>query len=259
MEIIIENVEKAHAFVQIFQNMKMLTTAISIMLKDDKMYVQGMDGAHVSMFELSLMHTWFDSYKIDKEVVLGVNLTIFAKILGTHKPSQKIIFTLQNQDNLDISFVSDDKEFNKDFRMPLLDLDNELMNITEFDFDLEFVMESKRLKSTVDEMIIFGDNVNIDFKDDKIIMNVENESTGTMNTYIHIDDVDECIISDDDDIRCSFNIKYMQYMSNYFKVANTVQLKFSKTYPMMCKYILDAGDENNYIRFYLAPKIQEEN
>ena len=148
MEIIIENVEKAQSFVQIFQNMKSFTNTVSIILKDDKMYVQGMDNAHVSMFELSMMNTWFDSYKIEKEVVLGINVLIFAKILGIHKPSQKIILLLTNSDNLDISYISEDKEFNKDFRMPLIDLDMDLMNITDFDFDLEFIMESKKLKNT---------------------------------------------------------------------------------------------------------------
>lgn len=258
MEIIIENVEKAQSFVQIFQNMKAFTDTISIILKEDKMYVQGMDNAHVSMFELSMMNTWFDSYKIEKDVVLGINVLIFAKILGIHKPSQKIRLTISNDDNLDISYVSEDKEFNKDFRMPLIDLDMDLMNIADFDFDLEFIMESKKLKSTIDEMVNFGENVKIDFKDDKIILNVESDTAGIMNTYIDIDDVDECIISEDDDVSCSFTLKYMQYMSNYFKVAKTVQLKFSKQNPMMCKYILDEDSENNYIRFYLAPKISND-
>ena len=257
MEIIIENNEKTQAFVQIFQNMKAFTDAVSIILKDDKMYVQGMDNAHVSMFELSMMKSWFDDYKIEKEVVLGINVAIFAKILGTHKPTQKIILTKPCDDNLDIHFFSEDKEFNKEFRMPLVNLDNDLMNITDFDFDLEFIMESKKLKGTIDEMTNFGENVNIDFKDDKIVLNVESDTAGIMNTYIDIDDVDECIISDDDDVACSFTLKYMQYMSNYFKVAKNVQLKFSKQYPMMCKYMLDEDGDNNYIRFYLAPKIND--
>ena len=257
MEIIIENNEKTQSFVQIFQNMKAFTDAVSIILKNDKMYVQGMDNAHVSMFELSMMNNWFDSYKIEKEEVLGINVSIFAKILGTHKSSQKIILSTRSDDNLDISFFSEDKEFNKEFRMPLINLDHDLMNITEFDFDLEFIMESKKLKSTIDEMTNFGENVNIDFKDDKIVLNVESDTAGIMNTYIDIDDVDECTISDDDDVACSFTLKYMQYMSNYFKVAKTVQLKFSKQFPMMCKYMLDEDGDNNYIRFYLAPKIND--
>tara|TARA_B110000483_G_C18203888_1_gene546615 strand:+ start:1266 stop:2042 length:777 start_codon:yes stop_codon:yes gene_type:complete len=257
MEIIIENVEKAQAFVEIFQNMKSFTNAISIMFKQDKVYVQGMDNAHVSMFELSLMNTWFDGYKVDKDVVLGINALIFAKMLSTHKTSQKIVLTLNNVDNLDISYLSEDKEFNKDFRMPLIEFENELMGITEFDYDLEFTMASKKLKSTIDEMVNFGENVNIDFKDDRIVLHVESDSAGIMNTYIDIDDVDECIISEDDDISCSFTLKYMQYMSNYFKVAKNVQLKFSKQYPMMCKYMLDENCENNYMRFYLAPKISD--
>lgn len=258
MEISIVNPQKAEVFVQIFQNMKALTNAISIMLREKQFYVQGMDSSHVSMFELALDHKWFDSYKVEKDVVLGINIDIFAKILGTHKNSQKIILYQTHEDRLDISFQSDDKEFNKDFSMPLVEIDNELMNITDFDFDLEFIMESKRLKQTVDEMLIFGDNVKIDFNDDKIVLKVENETTGNMNTYIDVEDLEECTISDDDDISCSFNIKYMQFMSNYFKVSKNVHLKFSKSYPMMCKYILDGMSDTNYIRFYLAPKIQDD-
>ena len=99
--------------------------------------------------------------------------------------------------------------------------------------------------------------VNIDFKDDKIVLNVESDTAGIMNTYIDIDDVDECIISDDDDVACSFYFEIYLIYVKLLQVAKNVQLKFSKQYPMMCKYMLDEDGDNNYIRFYLAPKIND--
>ena len=255
MQIIIKESEKKSKFVQVFQNIRALCESVSLIVKVDRMYLQGMDSANVSIFELLLVDSWFDRYEVETEIVIGINMPIFAKILSVLKQSQNIKISMENEDNLNIIFDGGENEFDKEFKMPLMNLDQDLLKITDLDFDLEFEMESKKFKSTMDELVNFGDNVIISYKNEEIQLKMESES-GLMMVHIGINDVYECTISEDEDIECGFNMKYLQYMSNSYKVSNKVSIKMSKTTPMKCKYCLD-DEEKNYLCYYLAPRLYQ--
>jgi len=255
MEIVIKNNAKKNVFVQLFQNLKSLCECVSILLNKEKMYIQGMDSASISIFELTLCSDWFDTYEIEKDLVLGVNLNIFAKILNVHKLNQTIQIKMVNEDLLDISFSGAEKDFDTEFHMPLINLDQEMLNITEMDYDLEFSMDSKKFKSTIDEISNFGDTVKISFeKEEEILLEINDDVLGNMKVHIDLDDVDECSVSDDENINCSFNLKLLQNISNSSKISRNVELKISSDAPLKCKYSFDGGSE---LCYYIAPKLNE--
>lgn len=255
MEIVIQNNAKKNVFVQLFQNLKSLCECVSILLNKEKMYIQGMDSASISIFELTLCSDWFDTYEIEKDLVLGVNLNIFAKILNVHKLNQTIQIKMVNEDLLDISFSGAEKDFDTEFHMPLINLDQEMLNITEMDYDLEFSMDSKKFKSTIDEISNFGDTVKISFeKEEEILLEINDDVLGNMKVHIDLDDVDECSVSDDENINCSFNLKLLQNISNSSKISRNVELKISSDAPLKCKYSFDSGSE---LCYYIAPKLNE--
>ena len=55
MRFSIENQDKLNKFVTIFKNVKMICKEVNISVKTAGLYVQGMDSAHVAIFELYLM------------------------------------------------------------------------------------------------------------------------------------------------------------------------------------------------------------
>ena len=64
MEISISNIGRAELFSQLFQHVKLFTEHINLTFDKDRMFMQSMDSARVSVFELILPSTWFDSYNI---------------------------------------------------------------------------------------------------------------------------------------------------------------------------------------------------
>ena len=54
MNIIINNLQKADTFAAIFQHIKLMTDNINIMFEKDRLYVQSMDSARVSIFEINI-------------------------------------------------------------------------------------------------------------------------------------------------------------------------------------------------------------
>jgi len=257
MEISITDKNKTVIFVQLFQHLKLFTNAISVQIDKDRFYIQGMDSSHISIFEISLMKDWFDKFEINDHQDIGINIIIFSKILSTHESGQSILLNQSNNDTLDISFHSDNKnEFNKDFTMPLIDLESELLGIPETDYDLEFNLETKKFKTIIDELCNFGDCVDIKFENDTISLSSETESEGSMKLSINTDDLEECSVNDDTSISCSFNIKFIHYMCQYHKISKYANLYFTNEIPMQCKYFID-DNELNFIRFYLAPKVED--
>ena len=145
MEIKINDLQKAVVFVELFQYLKQFVTIISLTLKTDQFYIQGMDSSQISIFEISLMKDWFDEYNVEKDTVIGLNINIFAKILHIYNNPQTISLIV-NEENMEIKFESDTKDFNKEFIMPLVEYETEYLTIPEKEYDMDIEMESKNSK-----------------------------------------------------------------------------------------------------------------
>ena len=80
MEILIKNSTHGEIFTILFQHMKLFTENLNIHLQDDKIFIQGMDNGHVSVFEIKLPKTWFDEYKLNSSSIIGVNTNMLFRI-----------------------------------------------------------------------------------------------------------------------------------------------------------------------------------
>ena len=100
MNITINNTGKAELFGLLFQHVRLFTEHVNVTFDKEKMFMQSMDSARVSVFELSLPATWFDSYNHtgDSAITLGIPATMLFKILNTRDKSQdtEIIYNTDN-------------------------------------------------------------------------------------------------------------------------------------------------------------------
>jgi len=140
MEIIIQDKLKAELFINIFQNIKLFSDIFTIDINEETFYIQGMDASHVSIFEINLTREWFDTYNVSSSTSLGINSSIFPKILNTWTCDHNIKLNITKEDYLDIAFekISGNTEYNKYFEIPLVDVDTEKLNITDEDLDYYF-------------------------------------------------------------------------------------------------------------------------
>ena len=271
MKLEISDIQKADMFTQIFQNIKLFTTSVCLTFENERLYVQGMDGNHVSIFEFNLVKEWFNLYEINVPTTIGINTSIFYKILNTRGTDHTIVLALDEdqQDKMSIDFVCKDKgEFNKEFHMPLMELDVEHMGIPETEYDLEFTINSKKMKSIVDELSHFGDTIKISYENetDSVYFSAETEAEGAMKLKAGIEDFDSCTVDDEANINSSYATRFIQFMTQFHKINKTCTLYIQSDIPLQFKYMLDIEDLNeereldkqNYARFFLAPKIGDD-
>jgi proliferating cell nuclear antigen len=265
MNISIQQIQKAECFANIFQHIKSFTENINILFEKDRMYMQTMDSARVSIIEIILPATWFDVYehKSATTITLGINATMLFKILNSREKTQciNIVYNTNDGDHLDIHFTSENKdEFDKRFEVPLMDIDMELLGIPEIEHQAEFTVSSYHFSTIIHQLQMFGDTMDISCTEEKIMLSSHSADHGKMFVEIKIDDLSSFIIDENGSMNLSFSLNYLHNICLYNKIAKEIEVKLAANYPIQIIYDLGTGlnGEKAEIKFYLAPKINEE-
>ena len=135
MNLEIQDCEKKNIFTKVLKYLTQFTSTVSIRCGKqnegtqdepkwvEMFYIQGMDTSHVSLFELHLLHSWFNVFEVLQSVVFSLDIKLLAGILCFRDKEQNIKIELDDDgDKLYIGLISEDS-LNKEFQIPLIDLD----------------------------------------------------------------------------------------------------------------------------------------
>lgn len=264
MDIIIEQVEKAEVLTSIFQHIRLFTETVNLYFEPERLYIQCMDHSHVSIMELILPSSWFSSYEVSQSIVLGINALFLYRVLNARDKTQKIHFICsESPDFLNVHLTGDNKkEFDKHFELPLIDVDSELMQIPDVDYVAEIDISSQQFAAIINQLKMFGDSLELTCTEDKIQLASSSQDQGKMFVEISIDDVSGYAINEGGELNVGFSLNYLHNMCMYSKIAKEVHLEFSQNYPMKFSYFLgeevEEGTERACLRFYLAPRVDED-
>ena len=259
MNITITNPSKAECFAVLFQHIKLFTEQINIMFEPNRMFIQALDSGKVSIFEIHLPAKWFDSYILtnDQPITIGLNSSTLFKILNARDKSQTInmLFSDSDSETLLLHFSSENKTiFDKHFEVPLIDIECDTMVIPAFEHQAEFSITSSNFANLINQLKMFGDTMDIQCSEDKIVLSSTSVESGKMFVDIPIDDLLSFSIDEGEDLNLSFSLSYLHHISMYNKLSKNVELCISTNYPMKLVYLLD-DDADAKIAFYLAPKV----
>jgi proliferating cell nuclear antigen len=261
MNIVIHNQQKSECFAAIFQHIKLMTDNINIVFDQEKMYVQSMDNSRISIFEITIPRTWFDEYTIPGNVsgiTIGISSTILFRILNIRDKMQSthlVYSTLDDSDKLFVHFLSDAKSiFDKHFEIPLMEMESEVMSVPDFEYAAELSVLAPYFANIIGQLKLFGDTLEVQCSEDKIMMSSTTTESGKMSVEIGIDDLTEFAIEEDADLHLSFSLTYLHNICMYNKLAKNIDIKLSNNYPMRVDYDIGEGAS---IKFYLAPKIED--
>lgn len=267
----IRNQENADKFAAIFQHIKTLTEHIAISFTKTHMSMQCMDNAHVAIMEVSLPSSWFDVYELsdNANVRIGFNATFLHRILSSRDKEQQIqlVYSSEDADRLMIHLTKPEEtpgkskekktnHFDKHFELPLIDIEEETMEIPEIEYAAEMAMRSAQFADIVTQLKMFGDTMEVQCSEDRIALASTSHDQGKMFVEIGIDDLTEFAIDEGADLALSFSLTYLKYFCAYSKIADLISIKFGDSYPMRIAYSLGEQEDANLV-FYLAPKIND--
>jgi proliferating cell nuclear antigen PCNA len=240
-------------FINIFKNLNNLTDSINIVVNSDRFYIQGMDQSHICVYELFLDKSWFHTWNVSSDKTYGFQLSMFNKILHTYSDTQMINLQADDEsDKMKINFTSK-SDFNKFFELPLMDIDCEMLNIPECDYEVDIIMNAKKFKSLIDELTQFSDTVLISCNEGQFSVNADGDAA-TMKVVVDMDDIENYSVIENETIDASFGLKYLAQMCQFYKLSSNCTIHISRNMPIQIKYEID---EDSMMRFYLAPKIDD--
>ncbi len=266
MKFTIENKDKAKAFSSMFQNMKLFADHINLMFEPGRLYAQGMDSSHISVFEIIIPSSWFDNYEQTGNTVIGVNTVLFHKILGTREDGQHIVVEYDasaDSDKLFMHFLGT-KTFDKHFELPLVELESDLMEIPDVDYQAEFSLASSNFASLINQLKQFGTDLFIKCNEEELRLTSKSNESGNMSVIVPIDDLSLFAINEGETINMSFSLLHLHNICAFHKVCESVNIKISENYPLKTTYMLEQCGEDDdelskaRIVVFLAPRVSDD-
>ena len=271
MKVIITNKERARSFTGVFQHLKLFCEHVNIMFEKNRVYAQGMDSSHISIFELYIPSEWFDVYEHPGEgnIMVGLSVALFFRILNTREDLQDIHIkhNPDDGDKLLIDFLTKTKTaaFDKHFELPLIELDSEMMEIPATDYQAEFSLDSYIFANIVGQLKQFGADLHIKCGEDEIRLISNSQEAGNMSVVVPIDDLSLFAINEGETLHLSFSLSHLVNICAFHKVSGAINIKISENYPLKATYLLekmadDEEDDTTKARLvvYLAPRISDE-
>lgn len=248
---------------KLIESIKDLVTDANFECSSTGIELQAMDSSHVSLVSLHLAAEGFDHYRADRSITLGINLANLAKILKC--AGSEDVITLKAEDageTVTLMFENPKQTRVSHFALKLMDIDQESLGIPDTEYSCVVVMNAQEFQRICREITIIGETVKITANKESVSFQVAGD-TGNGSISIRsnpsVDDEDDGVsIKCDEEVSLTFALRYLNFFAKATPLSGTVSLKMSPEVPLVTEYkIGDDGDMGN-LRFYLAPKIEDE-
>ena len=282
-------------FANIVKSLKELNNLVNFSFYQDKLYIQLMDSARISILEVTFTSEWFDEYNYDAPettTIVGLDSDVLYRVLSTKQPGQTFTFRYENGgDEIDVVFENDkanadvsgeiteameamtlgdeanqpkekrkrrNKTYEKQFILKMYDIENATLDIPFKEQQAMFVMESQEFSKVIDQMALFSELVTISIQDEFINFITNDEQTGTSCIKVSYDDVEEIDAEDCDE---GSTLLENTYVIKYLKMF----CHFAKVVPLISVGLTNESpictsidlQEGSILRLFVAPKIND--
>lgn len=140
-----------------------------------------------------------------------------------------------------------------------MEIDNEQLGIPDTPYKCTIKMPSREFERIVRDLQVLGETCTIACSKEGVRFSVSgNIGTGNILTRANATaekDKDQVIIDMETPVELNFALRYLNFFTKATSLSDHVIIQMSPEVPVVVEYpIGDAGS----IRFYLAPKIEEE-
>ncbi|KAL3518107.1 hypothetical protein ACH5RR_020696 [Cinchona calisaya] len=181
---------------------------------------------------------------------MGMNLNNMAKMLKC--AGNDDIITIKADDGSDtvtFMFESPTQDKISNFEMKLMDIDSEHLGIPEAEYHAIVSMPSAEFSRICKDLSSIGDTV-------VILMTKEGVKFSTRGDIGSANIPEEAtVIEMNEPVSLTFALRYLNSFTKASPLSNTVTISLSSELPVVVESKIA---EMGYIRFYLAPKIEED-
>lgn len=245
---------------QVIEAIKDLVKDCNLDCSEEEVSIQSMDSAHVSLVAVRLGAAAFDQYRCDRPNALGINTANMSKIFKMLNNDDVVTLKAEDEgDALTMLFEGNKKDTIADFELKLMDIDYEQLGIPDTPYKCSIKMPSREFERIVRDLQVLGDTCTISVGKEGVRFSVSgNIGTGNILTRANATaekDEDQVIIDMDEPVELNFALRYLNFFTKATNLSKHVLISMSPDVPVVIEYPIE---DSGYVKYYLAPKIEEE-
>jgi len=221
-------------------------------LTDDGIRLVAADPAMVALVDFTLEEDVFESYDLDEEAKIGLNIENLYSIVRRANANDTIVLEVKEDDSQ--FYITMKNSSTRNFSLPILNLsEDDIPDTQNLEFSVTADLETGVLENAVKDAMVVGDSVVIEADSDAISISAEGDQS---NVDFEIEgDADGVLELEGGEARSMFSLDYLNNMIGGSKLSDTVTVKLGDDFPMRLDFEVP---EKALLSFVLAPRIEED-
>ncbi|RAH70704.1 proliferating cell nuclear antigen [Aspergillus aculeatinus CBS 121060] len=251
--------EQASLLKRVVDAIKDLVQDCNFDCNDSGISLQAMDNSHVALVSMLLKAEGFSPYRCDRNIALGINLVSLTKVLRAAQNED--ILTLKAEDSPDavnLMFESAETDRLSEYDIKLMDIDQEHLAIPETEYAATVEMPAAEFQRICRDLMALSESVVIEATKEGVKFSCQGDigsGSVTVRQHSNVDKPEQSVsIALSEPVALTFSLKYLVNFCKATNLSNKVTLCLSQEVPLLVEYGLGSG----HLRFYLAPKIGDE-
>ncbi|KAL2868812.1 Mysoin-binding motif of peroxisomes-domain-containing protein [Aspergillus lucknowensis] len=251
--------EQASLLKRVVDAIKDLVQYCNFDCNDSGIALQAMDNSHVALVSMLLKAEGFSPYRCDRNIPIGIDLVSLTKVLRAAQNED--ILTLKADDSPDVvnlMFESAETDRLSEYDIKLMDIDQEHLAIPETEYSATVEMPSGEFQRICRDLNALSESVVIEATKEGVKFSCQGDigsGSVTIRQHTSVDKPDQNVsIVLSEPVALTFSLKYLVNFCKATNLSNKVTLCLSQEVPLLVEYGLGSG----HLRFYLAPKIGDE-
>ncbi|PYH44180.1 proliferating cell nuclear antigen [Aspergillus saccharolyticus JOP 1030-1] len=251
--------EQASLLKRVVDAIKDLVQDCNFDCNDSGISLQAMDNSHVALVSMLLKAEGFSPYRCDRNIALGINLVSLTKVLRAAQNED--ILTLKAEDSPDavnLMFESAETDRLSEYDIKLMDIDQEHLAIPETEYAATVEMPAAEFQRICRDLMALSESVVIEATKEGVKFSCQGDigsGSVTVRQHSNVDKPEQNVsIALSEPVALTFSLKYLVNFCKATNLSNKVTLCLSQEVPLLVEYGLGSG----HLRFYLAPKIGDE-
>ena len=253
-DVLIKTVQSS-AFRILIEALKDILQDVNIEFDETGIKIVAMDVSHTVLVHLKLEAKNFEHYYCKKKIIIGVNMTNFFKLIKSMSNNDTLTLFIKEVDNnhLGIKIENCEKNSVTNFKLNLLDLNDESIQIPPASFDSVITMPSSDFQKLCRDMSGLSDTLEIKSVDNLLILSCKGDFC-TQETRLGQTNNGMTFVKNNnpsDIVQGYFALKHLVLFTKCTNLCNSIEMYLKNNYPLIISYsVASLGN----IKLCLAPQ-----
>ena len=236
----------------LFESLKDILTDVNLQISPAGIKIMAMDGSKVAVVHLKLDADKFENYICNDVFVAGINMLSLHKILKSIKNNDIIEFNITRKEStkLNIQIVNIEKSTKIISSIKLLDIDEDILQIPNIEYDSVVTMPSNDFQSYIRDLSIITNEIKIESKNNSFVLSGQGDFAGT--NIIIGETSNGMTLNKQDTASGTFLLKYLLLFTKSTNLCNTIEIYLKNDFPLLLVYkVANLGQ----LKYCLAPNV----